>query len=107
MFYLQYLEIELQTIPGPCSLQICLLHAPSEAQAYQGSFQLTKHSLQQLIPPLATYSRAPGSPQRSPGRGAQPLISPRQAEREGRKSREREFADSPRHPQRISISARL
>lgn len=42
MFYLQYLEIELQTIPGPCSLQICLLHAPSEAQAYPRQLSVNK-----------------------------------------------------------------
>jgi len=48
MVCLQYLETELETIPGPCSIQILLPHAPREAQASPGQL-----SVNQALAPAA------------------------------------------------------
>lgn len=76
MFYLQYLEIELEPIPGPCSIQIHLLHAPSEAEAYPRQLSVNKALAPAADSPsgyLQTCPRAQHTsryPQQSPGHGA-------------------------------------
>lgn len=103
MFYLQYLEIVLEPFPSPCSIQIHLLHAPSQAQR---GFQLIKPSLQQLIPYRRALSpraqctsrhlqRSLGTSAHSHGRVA--LVLPQWTEWEGGKSREEAICKQPGH----------
>ena len=107
MFYLQYLEIELEPIPGPCSIQICLLHAPSEAQAYSRQLSVNKAltpAADSLSGCLQTCPRSQGPmhqriPAAEPGpRCSQPQKSPsfsldRMSGREGNPGKGR-FANS-------------